>query len=1821
MAYLEQTDPDLIDDILRRKEFITYRSSKIKEKNILTRYSLNEILGNGHVLEPHSYQLFIQHFMNPNTPYTRLLLKWLTGLGKCHKINTPILMFDGNIKKVQDIQVGDFLMGDDSTPRKVLSLTNGFDEMYDIIPAKGEKHTVNKEHILCLKFSDKPIITNNKYNSVVWFEPKNICNRINYFETIEEAKLFYNDKIKLYNQHKNIVEISVKDYIKLNSNVKSYLKLYKVPVEFPNIDLPFDPYVIGFWLGYKSFKYSSIITKDSIVINYLIKILNNSSDNNRFLNTLKKYNLIENKHIPHIYKCNSRENRLKLLAGLIDSYCGSNYNINGVLEFTQKSENLMNDVIYLCQSLGFACYKKIKKTSQIHKGIKKYNFIYKINICGNDMNDVPILIPKKSKKKQIKDVLMNKFKVEYVNNDKFYGFSLDGNSRYLIGDFTVSHNSIASILIGLEFINYYKKAQESGALQLGSVWVVGFTESIYKDDLMKFPELGFITMEEQMQISKLRELANHGNATDIDRLNDMQNMIKRRFGNRQGNGFFKFIGYKALLNRLFLVKDPTIHLVDLSEDEIMKKIKQKIILLNEELISEMSNSLLICDEIHNTYNSAEKNNWGVSLQTILNNDPTIRAVFLSATPINNSPTEIIDLLNLLIPNYQDAPSVAQIEFNNELKLNNNISTLDNNSSDLTHEISKYKSGNFKKSEFFNQYNQLTIQGSEKLKSLLSGRVSYIRNNNPNIFPAKGFIGEKITGIDYLKFIRCPMSKFQADTYKLAMQQSINPGVLSNEAQYIVDFAIPDPAATLPYKHAGLYKTRDIKQKLLGASGSWKAKNQINYDIENDKIYGECLNIDKELYQISNKYYTMIKNIHNILLSDPGKIFIYHNVIHMSGVIFIGELLLNNGFIGETDTSSDNTLCAICGKARKFHNKNQLIKMTENDSSIGGSSSTENYTEINVEINNNAFNFTEEINNLDDIQIVSVLDFNGLKFKYFIIENIKFTPNEIPDECITWAIKNNIIFESQKIIHNAEFIAINSKDYDVIYYILGNNKLNHTNDKAAYLSKLLFKIKKKLSMSSLHSSFDSKSIDNNHIINNHVLLDNYSKVENADNYSKVENVDSILLDNVVNNYSIAGGKLNNKSQSKSQHIQQSTNSKDNHFYIPCRFILIHSHLDQRTILNSIKQFNGIDNLYGEKIMILVGGKIMKESKNLMAVQHLYITHKPDNISTMIQINGRAIRAKSHALLPANKRLVKISIYVSSYETLPGKSTDLTYEELKYREKINIYKEIQKIEKVMHEVAIDKSLNYDIIFQDDSELQKQYSYQLGIIPYKNDKPYVFKNSELNLSTFNAYYAKEEVDRLKYLIKKTFIEISPIWKYSDLLHTIKNTADLEWNSTLISENNFILALDNLLFISPNSQSEHITSRGNKKKYIEPISLLLASTNMSDLHSLLHNPLDKVIHLKNNQNYGIIQIGEYYMMQPINTLSSDIEPDMEVMYRNNYQKSEKKVPIMNYLIYDMNTNYIYKKKKFIEQWEHVDILNLELAICDFGINFHKQFAEECIEYIFRIWTDMQQKKSEYHIFYIKMLYYYDLRKIIIWAHTISDKLFTKYSKWAIQIKQVLKRGLKIDNIDDKYLNSTSGLLNLLKTSINRNNTDWVSSGMVEDYNDNIKKTLAMFDGNSKKSGSIKKISADLLPIGHYIGKIPRFYNPDLGGWYNDISYIEQKQWVENNIIIGYDDKSKTGISVKFKLRNPIQNIKKYSDTRQIEKGSICSTKSKGYLLSIAKKLEIPHKEMSKNNVDDLCLQIRTRLIYLELKARTSNSNIKYFYFLFEMRPEVVSS
>ena len=217
--------------------------------------------------------------------------------------------------------------------------------MYKVIPKKGDSYTVNESHILSLKCSST-----------------------------------YSKKFK----KGQIVDICVKDYLNLPKTFHGpagALLGYRVPVKFPEKNVEMDPYALGYWLGDGTSRYPAITTIEEPVIRYFKEYaeklglfirqgkgrdsitysISGSVGKNKFLNMLNKYNLVQNKHIPYDYKCNSRDIQLELLAAIIDS---DGYLSNNTYDIIQKNEWLLDDIIFITRSLGFAAYKKELKMEQ-----------------------------------------------------------------------------------------------------------------------------------------------------------------------------------------------------------------------------------------------------------------------------------------------------------------------------------------------------------------------------------------------------------------------------------------------------------------------------------------------------------------------------------------------------------------------------------------------------------------------------------------------------------------------------------------------------------------------------------------------------------------------------------------------------------------------------------------------------------------------------------------------------------------------------------------------------------------------------------------------------------------------------------------------------------------------------------------------------------------------------------------------------------------------------------------------------------------------------------------------------------------------------------------------------------------------------------------------------------------------------------------------------------------------------------------------------------------------------------------------------------------
>lgn len=155
---------------------------------------------------------------------------------------------------------------------------------------------------------------------------------------------------------------------------------------------------------------------------------------------------------------------------------------------------------------------------------------------------------------------------------------------------------------------------------------------------------------------------------------------------------------------------------------------------------------------------------------------------------------------------------------------------------------------------------------------------------------------------------------------------------------------------------------------------------------------------------------------------------------------------------------------------------------------------------------------------------------------------------------------------------------------------------------------------------------------------------------------------------------------------------------------------------------------------------------------------------------------------------------------------------------------------------------------------------------------------------------------------------------------------------------------------------------------------------------------------------------------------------------------------------------------------------------------------------------------------------------------------------------------------------------------------------------------------GSKNKKTDIVPVDASILPIGHILGEVPRMYNPETD-WSNNPEYLGRLKYdyKENDIIIGYYEKSKTGIEVRFKLRRPIQFIKIHTDTRMIERGSVCTSIKKHELFQLCEKLGIKDPCIG---IKDVCNIIRVKLIENEIAERRKGTNIKWFYHLIEKQP-----
>ena len=337
----------------------------------------------------------------------------------CHIKGTKVLMYDGTFKNVEDVKIGDYLMGNDNTPRIVEKLYNGVDQLYKITLSNGDYQIVNSHHPVYFKKFD--------WNKGIYTE-----------HTLTAPELL---------------------------NIKNLSKGYYIPkaiIKFPYTPVPINPYFLGLWLGDGDSTRLDIANKDKEILQWLsdnyvgqirdlsqsesCKVFHISKTTHVYNRLFLEYNLYNNKHIPEEYRVNRSDIQLQVVAGLIDTD-GTYNSKKNFFEITQRHDrkHILDDIKFMCECNGLRC----SMTSRIGTGKKKGVLHYRLRISG----DLSIIPTKIERKKGVTNTPYRcrkcwsdyTFKVEPYDIGEYYGFTVNKNHLFVLGDLTITHNTFPNL--------------------------------------------------------------------------------------------------------------------------------------------------------------------------------------------------------------------------------------------------------------------------------------------------------------------------------------------------------------------------------------------------------------------------------------------------------------------------------------------------------------------------------------------------------------------------------------------------------------------------------------------------------------------------------------------------------------------------------------------------------------------------------------------------------------------------------------------------------------------------------------------------------------------------------------------------------------------------------------------------------------------------------------------------------------------------------------------------------------------------------------------------------------------------------------------------------------------------------------------------------------------------------------------------------------------------------------------------------------------------------------------------------------------------------
>ena len=277
------------------------------------------------------------------------------GLGKFQSVDSKLLTPNGFIR-MGDVKIGDEVFGSDGLPHKVTAIfPQGLKDCYEIEFTDGSKTTSGDEHLWSVRTALQ------KWRN---------------------------------SPHKTMQLQEFKDKLHDKDGNTEYFIPMVCPLKFEKKELAVDPYVLGALIGDGSLSQHTVgftstdrfmadeiqsLSDNKFVVNdlshkYAWSLTNTNKNEFSLKNEIKKMNLdvlSYYKHIPNDYKFSSIDQRTSLLQGLMDTDGGVDTKDGIVITYSSTSEQLINDVQFIVESLGGTARKTTRVTKFTYKGIKK----------------------------------------------------------------------------------------------------------------------------------------------------------------------------------------------------------------------------------------------------------------------------------------------------------------------------------------------------------------------------------------------------------------------------------------------------------------------------------------------------------------------------------------------------------------------------------------------------------------------------------------------------------------------------------------------------------------------------------------------------------------------------------------------------------------------------------------------------------------------------------------------------------------------------------------------------------------------------------------------------------------------------------------------------------------------------------------------------------------------------------------------------------------------------------------------------------------------------------------------------------------------------------------------------------------------------------------------------------------------------------------------------------------------------------------------------------------------------------------------------------